>query len=568
VRVLEGYSKKDDISRIIKTHLSIFNDLFSAMIKIDHIFATTQTKMAIEPILKEHADIFKGFRLELRDLNYYRIIENCRGVENKTVFESMQGLTDAMYHKCKTLVDNVGVFVSNASREAILENYDALKRHRILDSLPEEFLKFKGGSKTVEIPYGKEHLQIDVPLTSEVLLPPEAEPIKNFEDGLKQSLENPIGTEKIEELIKKDENVAIIIDDYTRKTPTEKILPHLIKRIEKATKNIVIVMAIGLHKEPTGEQIKAKVGEYAGKYPVVIHDAKAEDLVNIRDMLTGTELKVNKAIAEADFVLSVGTIHPHPYAGFSGGAKNILPGVAGRDAIVSSHLLNIFPDCIVGKLRGNPMATEIRAAGMSANVGFIVNTILNNNGDVIDIVCGDLVKAFEAGVKVCEKIYSSKYSEKADIVVITPGGYPRDSTLYLSLRILKTAELVLKEKGVIILAARCEGEDIERIKKSLEYTLDDFLSRDPRDLISLNILNKYRVILVSSIEEEVLKELGVKGFDNFPDVPGDSNIQTQTVPSIVDGFDNFHDALREGMKEAGVDSKVMVIPNAYIIPMR
>jgi nickel-dependent lactate racemase len=544
VRILEGFSEKDDRSRIIKTHLIIFNDLFSAMIKIDHIFATTQTKMAIEPVIKEHANIFKGFKLELRDLNYYRIIENCRDVENKIVLESLQRLTDAMYRKCKALVGNVGVFVSNASREAILENYDVLKKYRILDSLPEEFLQFRGGSKTVEIPYGKGHLQIDVPLTSEVLLPHGAEPIKNFEERLEQSLDNPIGTKKIEELVKKDEKVAIIIDDYTRKTPTEKILPFLIERIEKVTKNIVIVMAIGIHRKPTEEKIKAKVGEYASKYPVVIHDAKAEDLVYIRDMLIGTELKINKEVAEADFVLSVGTIGPHPYAGFSGGAKNILPGVAGRDAIISSHLLNVFPDCVVGKIRGNPMRTEIRAAGMSANVGFIVNTILNTNGGVADIVCGDSIKAFEAGVTVCEKIYSSKYSEKADVVVISPGGHPKDSTLYLSLRTLKTVELVVKEKGAVILVAMCEEEDIERIKKSLEYTLDDFLSGDPRDLISFNILSKYRIILVSSINDGVLKNLGVKGFDNF------------------------HDALREGLKEAGVDSKVIVIPNAYIIPKR
>jgi nickel-dependent lactate racemase len=537
-------SPKDEMGRVVTTYLSIFNDLFSSLMKINPRFATTQTKRAIKPVLEEYSKIFKGFRLELRDLNYYRILENSKGMEAKEVVEALQMLTTVLYQKCKTLVSDVGVFASTASRMAILENYDILKKYRVLEHLPKEFLGFRGGPKRVELPYGKGKIEIEVPLVSEVLLTGKMKPIKDIKDKLEKSLERPIASKSLEELVKKGEKVAIIIDDYTRKTPTREILPPIIKRIERLTDDIVIVVATGLHRALTEEEIQEKVGEYAKRYEVIIHDAEAGDLTSTKEMLTGTDLKINRHVAEADFVLSIGTIEPHPYAGFSGGAKSLLPGVAGRDAIVASHLLNIFPDCTIGKVRGNPMRAEIELAGALANLRFIVNTILDLEGRVVDIVCGDPIQAFEAGVKKCGELYSCEYSERAKIVILTPGGYPKDSNLYLSLRALKTPELVMEDGGVIILVAECGEEDLDRIKETLEYSLDDFLSKDPRDLISFYILKRYRPLLVSRIKDKVLEKLGVRTFDDF------------------------RDALREAMREVGADSRVIVIPDAYIVPKK
>lgn len=536
--------KRKNICPVVRTHLVVFNDLFSSMIKINLGFATTQTKMAIEPVLKEYPAIFKGFKLELRDLNCHVILENSEGIKDSEVIQALEKLTSAMYEKCKALVGNVGVFVSDASRKAVIENYKILEEYGALDVLPREFSEFKGGSKTVKISYGREELPVDVPLTAEVLTPKEAMPLEGFEDKLEQRLENPIGTQKLEDMIEKNQKVAIIIDDHTRKTPTKKILPFIIDRVERVTSNITIVIATGLHRKPTDAELLEKIGGYSKKYPVIVHDAVAGDLVSAGKLITGGELKINREIMEADFAVAIGTIEPHPYAGYSGGYKSILPGVSGRDAIVSSHMLNIFPGCQVGKVSGNPMRAEISAAGERTKLKFIVNTILNRNGDVAEVVCGAPIEAFEEGVKICERMYSTEYGSEGDIVVLTPGGYPKDSSLYLALRALKTAELVLNEGGVIILVAKCEENKTKNLIKSMKLSLDRLITGDPRDVISLYIMSKYPLILVSDIGKAVLKKLDIKASSNFKE------------------------AMREAMLEVGVDPHVIVIPDAYIVPKK
>lgn len=531
----EAGRPRDDVSAIIEVYLDIFNDLFSAFMQRGLEHATERTNPYLDHVFKLFPKVFSGFRLEFRELNHYLLLENSKKVDKEELFLGLQMLIRIMYDECKELVKDVGAFVTEKTRASVMRNYGTLKNHGLLESIPSEFIGFEQGSKEVLLPYGRGYATISVPRDAEVLILKKHKALKNFASRLQEGLANPIGCERLEDMVEPGEKVAVIIDDHTRKTPTGKILPIILEKIEKRTKSITIVVATGLHRTLTKEEIKDKVGKT--KHPVVVHDANSSDLVTIGKMFTGTELKINRAVAEADFVLSLGSIEPHPYAGFSGGAKCILPGVAGRDAIVSSHLLNVYPDCAVKKLKDNPMRQEIENAGRLANLRFIVNTIPGSLGEVLDLVCGDPKKAFDHGATLCEKLYSIEYSEKADIVVATPGGHPKDSTLYLALRGLRTAELMLKEKGTIILVAKCE-ERKEGGAKGKDFR--ELMKGDPRDLISYSLLQKYNLVLISEDEGGRLEGVEV--------------------------YRDPNTALRRIISRIGLDAKIIVVPNIYMIP--
>jgi PAS domain S-box-containing protein len=529
----------DELSAIIEVYLNIFNDLFSALMRGGLEFATERTMPYVEQVFREFPRVFSGFRLELRELNHYILLKNSREVDEKEMFLGLQMLIRIMYNECRELVKDISAFVSDKTRASVMRNYGALKEHGLLEAIPPEFRGFEKESKKVLLPYGRGYTAITVPRDAEVLTLEKQKALEDFAARLEEALAKPIGCERLEKMVKEGEKVAIIIDDYTRKTPTRKILPVVLEKIEKRTKQITIVVASGLHRVLTEEEIKKKIGKARVRYPVVFHDANSPDLVTIGKMFTGTELRINRAVAEADFVLSLGSIMPHPYAGFSGGAKCILPGVAGRDAIVSSHLLNVYPGCAVNKLKDNPMRQEIENAGKLANLRFIVNTILGPQGEVLDLVCGDPREAFQQGAELCERLYSVEYSEKADVVIATPGGYPKDSTLYLSLRGLRTAELMLKEKGTIILVAKCEEQVNEKFRGK---SFRELLEGDPRDLISFSLLQKYNLVLVSEIRSE---------------------------GGVIEGVEVYRDAnaaLRRVISRLGLDAKIIVAPDIYMIP--
>jgi len=159
------------LDKIIKTCLIVFNDLFSSMIKGGISFATEQTKEAIKPVLEKYPDVFEGFILELRDLNYHYISKNAEQLEEEEVIKALCDLINAMYSRCTKLVSNMVVYISDEARAKVLENYELLKEKGMLDVIPKEFLEFKGGVKNIRVPYGTKSMEIKVPASAEIIIP-------------------------------------------------------------------------------------------------------------------------------------------------------------------------------------------------------------------------------------------------------------------------------------------------------------------------------------------------------------------------------------------------------------
>jgi nickel-dependent lactate racemase len=190
-------------------------------------------------------------------------------------------------------------------------------------------------------------------------------------------------------------------------------------------------------------------------YSFINHDCNAEDLVNIGKLESGTAVKINRKVHEADFIIGIGSIFPHPINGFGGGGKILFPGVANFEAIIEHHLKYCFRNgSQLGRLNGNPFHEQLRLQAKAGKLDFIINSILDHNDRLYGIVAGDPLKAHEKGVKECRKIISRKFSKKADITIISSFPYTEGTQV---MKPLAPASMITRPGGVIILVAQCSS---------------------------------------------------------------------------------------------------------------
>ena len=273
-----------------------------------------------------------------------------------------------------------------------------------------------------------------------------------------QALANPIGSAPLHELARGKEKIVVITSDHTRPLPSAITLPLYLAEIRKGNPNadITILIATGVHRSPTQEEMLAKYGEgIVNHEKLLVHNASDDSaLVLMGTLPSGGELWLNKLVAEADLVVSEGFVEPHFFAGFSGGRKSILPGVAGRRTVLYNHnAMFIHSDkSRQGNLNGNPIHEDMAFAAKTAKLGFILNVLLDGDKRIIAAFAGDSVQAHEAACALCLK-QTSVPAAAADIVVTSNGGYPLDQNIYQCVKGLTAAEACVHEGGVIILSA-------------------------------------------------------------------------------------------------------------------
>ena len=242
--------------------------------------------------------------------------------------------------------------------------------------------------------------------------------------------------------------------------PSNLTIPAMIKSFcfPDTNYDITILIATGLHRPMTKEEMQEQFGDdVCRKYKIVNHIASdAASLASFGRMSTGSELFLNKLVAESDLVISEGFIESHFFAGFSGGRKSILPGVAGESTILANHKPEHISDCNArqANLAGNPVHEECAEAARLSGLAFILNVALDKNKRIIGAFAGDPVKAHLAGCRFVEEIMSVD-AVPTDIVITSNNGYPLDRNLYQVVKGIDTAAGVAKENGVIIVAARC-----------------------------------------------------------------------------------------------------------------
>ena len=263
--------------------------------------------------------------------------------------------------------------------------------------------------KTVSFPYGKTHVDYtfsDAEL-SHVLVSQieEYDPHKSAEDLVKKALANPIGSPALSELARGKNKIVLIASDHTRPVPSRVIVPPMLEAIRQGNPeaDITILIATGCHRETTKDELVSKFGEEIVKNEKIhIHDCDDRSLLTlIGAMPSGAPCEVNSIAAEADLLVAEGFIEPHFFAGYSGGRKSVMPGIAGRSTVLGNHCSEFIDDpyARTGILDGNPIHRDILWAAKAAKLTFIVNVVLNGEKEVIHAVAGDLEAAHRAGVE-------------------------------------------------------------------------------------------------------------------------------------------------------------------------
>lgn len=311
---------------------------------------------------------------------------------------------------------------------------------------------------------GTETFSLEDSRILQVILPPETNLRPCTLRDVEEALDSPVGTPPLLELLqrKQPRKIVLIVNDITRPTPYDLLLPPVLSRFARAgiTDDMVtLLVATGIHDPHTDDQNLQVYGEeIVRRFGIVSHAADdLESLVSIGTLSTGAELKINRLVAEADFVLSLGVVMPHYFAGYSGGRKSILPGVAWKETVERNHsrmveLMDALPD-----LDSNPVNLEMIEAAQMVGVDFILNVVVNEKKDVVKVAAGDVVKAWREAVAVSASLYEVPVKGLADVAVAGACGHPRDINMYQAQKALDHADKATKKGGAIVLVADCPG---------------------------------------------------------------------------------------------------------------
>jgi len=346
----------------------------------------------------------------------------------------------------------------------------------------------------VTLPYGNEKLTLDLPDATKVdVLETEGTRQRLSKKEVDKTLENPVGQKRLEELIDKGDEIVIIACDKARPTPNELLIDFVMSRLNQVPvpeKNIKIVFALGTHPKMNEKEMRTLIGKYYDRFQVFQHEV---DLIGHTTILGktkhGTEVNVNNRVLEADIKIGLADIAPHPWAGYGGGAKIILPGVSHRRSINHNHQMLTVPKMkFLGITKGNPIREDMNEAAKKANLDYIVNAILGKNLEVLDLVAGDPIEAFDKGVEIARTVYERRILKEYDVVIAT--SFPMDLNFYQGSKGFDNARVAVRPGGKIILLAPCY-EGVGREDFAYYSTLDQeelkeiIISGTARDLIEV-----------------------------------------------------------------------------------
>ncbi|MHB1651763.1 MAG: nickel-dependent malate racemase, LarAH6 family [Desulfitobacteriaceae bacterium] len=402
--------------------------------------------------------------------------------------------------------------------------------------------QFKYGLQTKELSIPEENLL-------GVLYPNESA-ISQEGAEIRRALQKPIGAKRLAEMIDPQQKVAIMVSDITRPSPTKKLLPPLLEELGAANvlqDKITIVFGMGTHRLHTPEEQKALVGESIYENYRCVDSTAEDDYVSYGLTKLGTPIEICRSVAEADFRICTGNVEYHYCAGYSGGAKAIMPGASSRRSIEVHHALQLMPEARIGKVEGNPFREDMEEIGAKVGIDFILNVVLNQKKEIVQAVAGDARLAhLEACAKV-DSMYGIEIGSLADIVVVSAGGYPKDLNVYQAHKALENAQYAVKRGGIIILTAECKegaGNDTFRTWMREADTLDAVLDRLREKFMMgghkaaavARILKRAQVYAVTSLPAADLKELFM--------VPKSS----------------LEEALADALAEKGRDATIWVMP--------
>ncbi len=313
----------------------------------------------------------------------------------------------------------------------------------------------------VKLAYGRAGLWVYLPDRNVTVVEPRfVEGLPDEEAAIIQALRQPLGSPPLREIVKPEDTVAIVFSDITRPTPNDRLLPPLLAELSRVPREqIVLINATGMHRPNTEGELRGMLGDdVVDGYRIVQHDAWDQDgLVNLGRTRFGHEILVNRTYAKATVKILTGFIEPHFFAGFSGGPKAVLPGVAGGRLVLENHGAAMLddPGATWGVTAGNPVWEEMLEVALKTAPTFLLNVTLNRERAITGVYAGDLRAAHQAGTAAVRQTAMVEVEAPFDVVITSNSGYPLDLNLYQAVKGMSAAAQVVREGGSIIIAAEC-----------------------------------------------------------------------------------------------------------------
>lgn len=419
----------------------------------------------------------------------------------------------------------------------------------------------------VKLDYGKTGLEVTLP-DDRLIAPPlnlrPAPPLPDPAAAIKGSLEEPIGTPPLADLARGKRTACVVVCDITRPVPNRLILPPLLRTLEQAgvpREGITILIATGLHRPNLGDELIELVGEeIATTYRCENHYGKRLDEHDyLGTTPNGVPVWIDRRYTRAELKITTGLIEPHLMAGFSGGRKVICPGIAALETVKVWHGPRFLehPNADCGILEGNPVHEENTRIALMAGCDFIVNVCIDGQRRLTGVWAGDMIQAWEQGVRFCREVVAVGVPRPVEIVVTSCAGYPLDTTWYQAVKGLTGALPIVKAGGTIILAASLteglgspefqqlirDNPDLQAFKKRILET--DYFVMDQWQLEELaKVLTKCKVKVVThGLPPEILRAC-----------------QVEPAPSV-------EQAVTDSLQEYGPQARLAVIPKGpYVLP--
>ena len=403
----------------------------------------------------------------------------------------------------------------------------------------------------IELGFGAGVQLVDVPdrNLAGILTPNAIPPGPTGEEEVRRALDMPIGSRPLREIVKPGEKVAIVTSDITRPMPTYAVMPALLDELYAAgaaPEDITLVFALGSHRKQTEEERHHLAGDRAWS-EIRCVDGDVNDVLHLGMTRRGTPVDIVRQVAEADRRICLGNIEYHYFAGYSGGAKAIMPGVSTRAAIQSNHSRMVEEAAHAGKLEGNPVREDIEEAADICGVDFILNVVLDEHKRIVKAVAGDVTQAHRAGCRFLDAMYRKDLHARADIVIVSQGGAPKDLNLYQTQKALDNAKHAVKKGGVVILVGSCReglGEGVFEKWMTESASPEAMIERIGRDFQ----LGGHKAAAIAMVLQSA-------------DIYLVSELSPDFVSKIfLTPFSSVQEALDHAFSRLGKDAKVLVMP--------
>lgn len=401
----------------------------------------------------------------------------------------------------------------------------------------------------INVPYGRDD-QMTAEISDDLdisFLEANDVDIAPFKGLMDEALSNPVNSPNLKDFLSDARDVLVIVNDATRPTPTRQVLDQIMDRMKGL--KVKYIIATGAHRGPTHEEFIQIFGDHYEqiKDDVIVHDAKkSEEMVFLGKSSNGTEMYVHRAGVNAHKTIIIGSVEPHYFAGYTGGRKSFLPGIAGFNTIEQNHKLALVPEAKALALEGNPVHEDmVDALSVVKKEIFAIMTVLDKDHEVYAVTAGEIHDSFmEATVKANE-VFAAPIEAKADIVVSVVK-FPQDIDLYQAQKGIDNAKLALKKNGIMILVAKCRCGIGGKAFADLLGSCDT-----PQEVLD-TIEGGYKLGYHKAAK---MAEIGI-----WAEMWGVTDVEPEVIEKLfIRPFASLQDALDKAIEKKGVSAKILFL---------